>query len=131
MARRQLRAYHGTATNNRDSSVPTSIMKHTAQPQAIQDDMARLVEDARALVAATADVAGEGVSEARQRLAATLDDGRNIIGRVKAKTIEGAQATNQAVHLHPYQAMGIAFGLGALVGVLGELLARRCCHKGN
>ncbi len=66
-----------TETHHDDSSVPTIIMKHNEQTQTIQNDMTRLVEDARALVAATADLAEEGVSEVRQRLAATLDDGRS------------------------------------------------------
>ena len=35
-----------------------------------------LAEDARALMAATADVAGEKVSEARKRLAAALESGK-------------------------------------------------------
>ena len=37
------------------------------------NDMGTLVEDARALIAATADVAGDKVGEARQRLAAALE----------------------------------------------------------
>ena len=44
--------------------------KHT---HATSNDMGTLVEDARALMAATADVAGEKVGEARQRLADTLE----------------------------------------------------------
>jgi ElaB/YqjD/DUF883 family membrane-anchored ribosome-binding protein len=91
--------------------------------KAIRNDMRRLAEDARALVAATADVAGEGVSEARQRLATSLESGRNFVDHVKERTVEGAQATNKAVHLHPYQAMGLAFGAGAIAGVLCDLFA--------
>ncbi len=43
------------------------------QTQATSNDMGTLAEDARALMAATADVAGEKVSEARKRLAAALE----------------------------------------------------------
>ena len=39
-----------------------------------------LAEDARALMAATADVAGEKVGEARKRLAAALDRAKEIAG---------------------------------------------------
>ena len=52
--------------------------KHT---QAISNDMAQLAEDARALMAATADVAGDKVAEARKRLGAALENGREIYGR--------------------------------------------------
>ncbi len=46
------------------------------QRQAISNDLSTLAEDARALMTATADVAGEKVSEARQRLAAALETAR-------------------------------------------------------
>ena len=101
------------------------MIKHT---QAISNDMARLVEDARALITATADVAGEKVSKARQRLAAALDGGKSIFGRVKEKAVGGAKATDEAVHKHPYQAFGIAFGVVALIGYL---VARRWSRNGD
>jgi ElaB/YqjD/DUF883 family membrane-anchored ribosome-binding protein len=98
------------------------------QTEAISNDMGTLAEDARALMAATADVAGEKVNEARKRLAAALERGKEIYGRVREKAVEGAKAADQAVHEHPYQAIGIAFGVGAL---LGYLVARRCARNGD
>ena len=79
-------------------------------------------------MAATADVAGEKVSEARKRLAAALERGKEIYGRVSEKAVEGAKAADEAVHEHPYQAIGIAFGVGAL---LGYLVSRRCSRNGD
>ena len=96
--------------------------------QAAGKDMGTLAEDARALVAATADVAGERVSEARKRLAAALEHGKEIYGRVREKAVEGVKATDEAVHEHPYPAIGIAFGVGALVGYL---VARLCSRNGD
>ena len=92
------------------------------ETQAISNDMGQLADDARALMAATADVAGEKVGEARKRLAAALENGKEIYGRVKAKAVEGAKAADEAVHEHPYQAIAIGVGVGA---ILGYLLARR------
>jgi ElaB/YqjD/DUF883 family membrane-anchored ribosome-binding protein len=77
-------------------------------------------------MAATADVAGEKVGEARKRLAAALDRAREIAARVRDKAVEGAKATDEAVREHPYQAIGIALGVGAL---LGFLIARRCSRN--
>ena len=91
--------------------------------QSTGDETRQLAEDARALMAATADVAGEKVKEARKRLAAVLDHGKEIFGRVREKTVEGAKAADEAVRAHPYQAIAVGFGIGA---VLGYLLARRC-----
>ena len=45
-----------------------------------ENDLSTLAEDARALMAATADVAGDKVAEARRRLAAALDSGRQVFG---------------------------------------------------
>ena len=75
---------------------------------------------------ATADIAGEKIGEARKRLAAALARGKEIAGQVREKAIEGAKAADVVVHQHPYQAIGIAVGVGAL---MGYLLAKRCCNR--
>lgn len=98
------------------------------QTQAISNEMNKLAEDAQALLSATADVAGEKVGEARKRLAAAVERGREVYGRVRERAIEGAKATDEVVREHPYQAIGIGVGIGA---ILGYLLASRCCRKGD
>lgn len=94
--------------------------------QAVTDDVSTLAEDARALMAATADVAGDKVGEARKRLAAALESAKDVAARVRDKAVAGAKATDVAVHEHPYPAIGIAFGAGALIGYL---LSRRSCSR--
>ncbi len=96
--------------------------------QAINNDLGTLGEDACALMAATADVAGEKVGEARKRLAAALDSGKEIYGRVRAQAVEGTKVANQVVRENPYQAVGIAFGVGALIGYL---VSRRGSRNGD
>ena len=86
------------------------------QIQKTGSDLGSLAEDAQALMAATADVAGEKVGEARKRLAAALENARD-------KAVRGAKAVDEAVHEHPYQAIAIGMGVGALIGYV---LARRC-----
>jgi ElaB/YqjD/DUF883 family membrane-anchored ribosome-binding protein len=88
--------------------------------------MNQLAEDARALMTATADVAGEKVGEARKRLAAALDRGREIYGRVREQAVEGAKAADQSIRDHPYQAIAIGAGVGA---ILGYLVSRRCSRN--
>ena len=94
--------------------------------QAISNDMGQLAEDARALMTATADVAGEKVGEARKRLAAALESAKEIAGNVRDRAVEGAKAADVVVREHPYQAIAIGVGVGALVGYL---IARRCSSK--
>ena len=96
--------------------------------QSDSNDMGTLAEEARALMAATADVAGEKVGEARKRLAAALESSKEIYGRVREQVVERARAADEAVHEHPYHAIAIGVGIGALVGYL---LSRRCTRNGN
>ena len=96
------------------------------QTQAISNDMGQLAEDAQALMAATSDAAGEKVKEARKRLATALERGKEIYGRAREKVVEGAKAADEAVHEHPYQAIAIGVGVGAIIGYL---LARRCSRN--
>ena len=96
------------------------------QKQATTPDLSTLADDARALVAATADVAGEKVSQSRKRLADALESGKEVYGRVRQKAVEGAEAADQCVREHPYQAIGIACGIGAIIGYL---VACRCSRN--
>ena len=98
------------------------------QTQAINNDLGTLAEDARALMAATADVAGEKVGEARKRLTAVLGNGKDMYDRARGKAVEGAKAADQVLHEHPYEAIGIALGIG---GLIGYLVARRCSRNGD
>lgn len=97
------------------------------QTQAISNHIGQLAEETQALIAATADVAGGKVVEARKRLATALEHGREIYGRVRDKEIEGARTIDKAMHEHAYEAIAIGVGLGAFIGYL---LARRCvCRR--
>jgi ElaB/YqjD/DUF883 family membrane-anchored ribosome-binding protein len=103
------------------------IKNMSKETQAASNDIGQLADDARALLVATADVAGEKVGEARKRLATALESVKQIGGRVRDKAVAGARAADEAVHEHPYQAIAIGVGVGAL---LGYLIARRSrCNR--
>ena len=96
--------------------------------QDIGQDLGRLAEDARALISATADIAGDRVGEARKRLEQALDNGVEIYHRARDRAIAGAKVTDAAIHQHPYQAMMVGVGVGAL---LGYLIARKSDRNGG
>jgi ElaB/YqjD/DUF883 family membrane-anchored ribosome-binding protein len=77
-----------------------------------------LMEDAQALLAATAHVAEEKVIEARKRLTAAIEKGKETLDSVQEKAIAGAKATDQLIRDNPYKALGIALGVGAIIGYL-------------
>jgi len=86
--------------------------------QAISNKMGALAEDGRALLAATADVAGEKVGEARQRFTDAVDGSKELYGRVREKAAETARVADETLREHPYQAIGFVVGIGALIGYL-------------
>jgi ElaB/YqjD/DUF883 family membrane-anchored ribosome-binding protein len=85
-------------------------------------DLKAVVRDAEELLKATAGQAGEKVSELRSRLAAALESAKGTCHRLEEKTVAAAKATDRTIREHPYESIGIAFGVGLLVGVL---LARK------
>jgi len=86
------------------------------------NDMGTLAEDGCALMAATADVAGNKVADARQRLATALENEKELAGQVREKAVERAKTVKQAAYKNPGQTIAIAFGVGAVIGLP---LARR------
>jgi len=82
------------------------------------DDRA-LAEEARALLAATAEADGEKVARARQRLAWVIGKAKEACDHRKEKTRGGVQAADESVRQRSDMAIGIASGFGALPGSLG------------
>lgn len=93
---------------------------------ATKHDSSTLAEEARALMAATADVAGEKVAEARERLTAALESAKDMAGDVRDKAMAGAKATDKAIRENPYTTLAIGAAAGVLVGFLiGRQNSRR------
>lgn len=104
-------------------------MNNTTSPTKVDNNNPNsLAENAHALMAATSDVVGDKVGEARKRLATALESAKEVAGQVRDKAVEGAKATDVAVRENPYRAIGIALGVGALVGYL---IGRRSSHGNN
>jgi ElaB/YqjD/DUF883 family membrane-anchored ribosome-binding protein len=77
-----------------------------------------LLEDAQALLSATAHVAEEKVVEARRRLSSAIEKGKQAWNAIQEKTVAGAKATDEAIRHNPYKSIGVAIGVGVLVGYL-------------
>jgi len=64
--------------------------------------------------------AGELSERARTFGAAAAESARNAYQVSKEKVISGAQATDEAIRENPYTSIGIAFGVGLLIGVIAR-----------
>jgi ElaB/YqjD/DUF883 family membrane-anchored ribosome-binding protein len=84
----------------------------------IKDDLKTLVHDTESLIKATAGDMSDKAKEARTRLQAALAKARETCQSLEEKTVAAAKATDRTIRAHPYESIGIAFGLGLLIGVL-------------
>lgn len=88
----------------------------------VMEDLRTLVTDAEALLRATADDASEKAKEARAKLAAGLDKAKATYDELQAQGIETAKAAakkaDETIRAHPYESIGIALGVGVLLGLL-------------
>ena len=81
-----------------------------------------VMEGAEDVMNATVGHTEEKVRELRGRLAAALESAKAAYQRLQDGTVAAALATDDTIRDHPYESIGIAFGVGLLVGVL---VARR------
>ncbi|WP_018412472.1 DUF883 family protein [Methyloversatilis thermotolerans] len=85
-------------------------------------DLKVVIADAEELLRATANQAGEKVVELRARMQENLTSARHKLAdaeaALKEKSREVARATDDYVHEHPWKSMGVAAGVGLLVGLL-------------
>ncbi|MDD5261069.1 MAG: DUF883 family protein [Methylacidiphilales bacterium] len=86
------------------------------------DDVKEVISDAEALIRATAGDLSVKAKEARVKLSEKVGVAKErlqqIEGVVREKAIEGAKETDRLIREHPYESLGIAFGLGLLIGIL-------------
>lgn len=81
-------------------------------------DLKRLTRDAEDLIEATAGDLTDQAKEARARLRKALVVAKESCEDLQEKAVEGARATDKVIREHPYQSLGVAFGVGLLIGVL-------------
>ena len=57
-------------------------------------------------------------NDLRDKLDSAIERAKAVCERLQEQTVAAAKASDKAVREHPYQAVGIAFGVGLLIGVL-------------
>jgi ElaB/YqjD/DUF883 family membrane-anchored ribosome-binding protein len=89
-------------------------------------DLKTVMTDAEALLRATSAQTGEKIQEARARAEASLQQARVRLNEIQDEALkrarEVADATEEYVRDNPWQSVGIAAGVGLLLGLL---LSRR------
>jgi ElaB/YqjD/DUF883 family membrane-anchored ribosome-binding protein len=88
-------------------------MKNHSRSSAHQE---KVSEQARSLIAATSHIADAKVAEAREKLSQILEQAEAAIDFVEDQAVATARRTDEFIRQKPYQAAGLAMGIGALIG---------------
>ena len=85
-------------------------------------DLKNLVADAEELLKATASQAGEKVAEARRKIEQSLIEGKKALAdaekTLRQKSKEAVDLADDYVRDNPWSAVGIAAGVGLVLGLL-------------
>lgn len=94
----------------------------TSNNEKLVQDIKAVVDDAEAILRATAGQAGEGVAELRTTLTSKLADAKNRLMTIDRAVVDkarlAAKATDEYVHENPWQSIIITGGVGFLIGYL-------------
>lgn len=94
----------------------------TLARERVLEDLKTLVRDSEALLKATAGDVSEKAKEARARLSAALERAKVTCDELQEQALASAKAAakkaDEVIREHPYESIGVAFGLGLLIGVL-------------
>lgn len=106
--------------------MPKSSVRSTpATAENSVEELRALLAEAEKALSATGEQSSEEVTALRERVRAALDTGREATRHLVAKGREYARQADEFVHERPYVAMGVAAGVGVL---LGALVTHRCCR---
>ncbi|HEY6641720.1 DUF883 family protein [Povalibacter sp.] len=86
------------------------------------EDLKTVMNDAEALLRATSAQTGEKIQEVRARAEESLRQARERLSQVEEEALrrarELADATEEYVRDNPWQSIGIAAGIGLVLGIL-------------
>lgn len=101
-------------------------MTETVTADKLMDDLHAVIRDAESLLKATAAETGEKIGEARARAEETVRQAKARLADVEDEALKRARAlaaeADEYVRDNPWQVVGIAAGIGL---VLGLLIGRR------
>lgn len=92
-------------------------------------DFNEVLSDTEALLKAVASAGGEKSHALRASLEQNLKAARERLRHLEESALEGTRAaarvTDEYVHVHPWQSIAIAAGVGAILAIVAGLLLNR------
>jgi len=106
-----------TTMNTETTNVQSNVTK-----EKLVQDLRTVVADAEELLKATASQAGEKVSAARERIQDSLHRARIKLAEAEDVLMQrgkvAARVADEYVHENPWYAVGVAAGVGVIIGLL-------------
>jgi ElaB/YqjD/DUF883 family membrane-anchored ribosome-binding protein len=94
----------------------------TAQKDKLMSDLRVVIADAEEVLRMTADQAGESAAGLRSRVQARMNQAKIDLVHLQEAAVAKAKAaglaTDEFVHENPWKSIGIAAGVGVVVGLL-------------
>jgi len=91
---------------------------HEMTTQKLMKELKTVVHQAEELLKAGSSDLSDAGHDARTKLNSALEAAKSTYLDLQDRAVEGAKKTDTLIRDNPYQSMGIAFGVGLLVGVL-------------
>jgi ElaB/YqjD/DUF883 family membrane-anchored ribosome-binding protein len=99
-----------------------SMNREAVSTEQLVSDLKTVMQDAEALLRATSAQTGDKIQEVRARAEESLKQARQRLGSLEEQALknarEMAEATQEYVRDNPWQSVGIAAGVGLLLGLL-------------
>jgi len=104
----------------------TTVSRAASAADSTLDELKGLLAEAEKALSTANGEASEEIDALRGRLRDALDDTKATARRALGYAKEQVAHADEAIHTHPYVAIGIAAGLGLLVGAL---VTRCACNR--
>lgn len=93
-----------------------------SQRDKLMHDLKLVISDAEELLRMTASQAGEGTAELRTRVQGRIKQAKADLAHLQEVAIdkvkEAGHVTDEFVHENPWRSMGVAAGVGLVIGLL-------------
>lgn len=88
-------------------------------PEQLIEHISRLMAEAEAMITGpVAEQAGTRLSEVKDRLQEARERLGDMYGRARQNVVAGAKYADDTIREYPYYSLGIALGVGVLLGAL-------------
>jgi ElaB/YqjD/DUF883 family membrane-anchored ribosome-binding protein len=92
------------------------------------DELKALIREAQEALSDANEGKNHNLEDIRSRLRAVVDEGKTLVANLGDSVKRQAGRADDTIRAHPYQSIGIAAGVGVLVGLL---VSRRCGSSGS